>query len=76
MRLYGDGEAGVVIEMGFGASMAEWRQLAERLSGERSVLLYQQAGYGASSVSALERTPGNVAMELHQLLEQAPIRKR
>lgn len=70
--LYGDGEVGVVIEMGLGASMAEWRQLAERLSGERTVLLYQRAGCGASSVSALERTPGDVAMELHQLLEQVP----
>ena len=74
--LYGDGKVGIVIEMGLGASMAEWNQLAERLSGKMTVLLYQRAGYGASSVSALERTPWNVAMELHQLLEQAPIRKR
>ena len=47
-------------------------QLAERLSGERTVLLYQRAGYGASSVSTLERTPGNIAMELRRLLEQIP----
>ena len=70
--LYGDGEVGVVVEMGLGASMAEWRQLAKRLSGQRTVLLYQRAGYGSSSVSTLERTPGNIAMELRQLLEQVP----
>ena len=74
--LYGDGEVGIVIEMGLGASMAEWRQLAERLSGQRTVLLYQRAGYGASGVSALERTPGNIALELHQLLEQVPHEKK
>ena len=70
--LYGDGKVGIVIEMGLGASMAEWNQLAKRLSGQKTVLLYQRAGYGASSVSALERTPGNIAMELRQLLEQVP----
>ena len=70
--LYGDGKVGIVIEMGLGASMAEWNQLARRLSGQKTVLLYQRAGYGASSVSTLERTPGNIAMELRQLLEQIP----
>ena len=70
--LYGDGKVGIVIEMGLGASMAEWNQLAKRLSGQKTVLLYQRAGYGASSVSTLERTPGNIAMELRQLLEQIP----
>ena len=70
--LYGDGKVGIVIEMGLGASMAEWNQLAKRLSGQRTVLLYQRAGYGSSSVSTLERTPGNIAMELRRLLEQIP----
>ena len=70
--LCGSGEVGLVIEMGLGASMAEWRRLADRLSGQRAVLLYQRAGYGASGVSSLERTPGNIAMELHRLLEQVP----
>lgn len=75
-ELYGDGAVGVVIEMGLGASIAEWRRLAKRLSGQNTVLLYQRAGYGASSVSTLERTPGNIAMELHQLLEQVPHKEK
>ena len=70
--LYGDGKVGIVIEMGLGASMAEWNQLAKRLSGQKTVLLYQRAGYGASGDSALARTPGNIALELRQLLEQLP----
>lgn len=67
---YGDGDVNLVIEMGLGASMAEWRQLAEKLAGRYTVLLYQRAGYGASSTSTLERTPENIAAELHLLLQQ------
>ena len=67
---YGDGDVDLVIEMGLGASMAEWRQLAAKLAGRHTVLLYQRAGYGASSTSTLERTPENIAEELHLLLQQ------
>lgn len=67
---FGDGAVNLVIEMGLGASMAEWRQLAERLARDSAVLLYQRAGYGASSTSTLERTPENIAGELHQLLQR------
>lgn len=67
---FGVGAVNLIIEMGLGASMAEWRQLAERLAGDSAVLLYQRAGYGASSTSTLERTPENIAGELHQLLQR------
>lgn len=67
---YGDGEVNLVIEMGLGAAMAEWRQLAMRLAERYTVLLYQRAGYGASSTSTLKRTPENIATELFQLLQQ------
>ena len=67
---YGDGDVNLVIEMGLGAFMAEWRQLAKKLAGRYTVLLYQRAGYGASSTFALERTPENIAAELHLLLKQ------
>ena len=67
---YGDGEVNLVIEMGLGASMAEWRQLAKKLAGRYTVLLYQRAGYGASSTSTLERTLENIAAELYLLLRQ------
>ena len=71
-ELYGEGEVTLVIEMGLGAACAEWRRLAQRLSEKHTVLLYQRAGYGNSSDSTLARTSGNIALELHQLLEQIP----
>lgn len=71
-EIYGEGKVELVVEMGLGAVMAEWRQLAGRLSERHTVLLYQRAGYGDSSASALARTPGNIASELYQLLQQIP----
>lgn len=50
--------------------MAEWRQIAGRLAESHTILLYERAGYGTSSVSCLERTPENIATELYQLLKQ------
>lgn len=67
---YGDGDVNLVIEMGLGSSMAEWRQFAAKQAGKYTVLLYQRAGYGASSTSTLERTPENIAAELYFLLQQ------
>ncbi len=67
---YGEGDVNLVIEIGLDASMAEWRRLAKNLAGRHTVLLYQRAGYGASSTSTLERTPENIAAELHLLLQQ------
>lgn len=71
-EIFGEGNVTLVIEMGLGAMMAEWRRLARKLSRQHTVLLYQRAGYGGSSDSTLERTPDNIALELHQLLEQVP----
>lgn len=68
--VFGTGKIDLVIEMGLGAVMAEWRPLVEKLVKHHTVLLYERAGYGSSSLSALERTPENIAHELHSLLEQ------
>ena len=74
---FGDGAVNLVIEMGLGASMAEWRQLAEQLARDSAVLLYQRAGYGASSTSTLERTPeklpGNCTSFCSGLVMIAPL---
>ncbi|MGN0184736.1 MAG: alpha/beta fold hydrolase [Aristaeellaceae bacterium] len=67
---YGEGEVRLVIEMGLGASMAEWRRLAVMLAERYTVLLYHRAGYGNSTPSTLARTPESIAAELHLLLEQ------
>lgn len=69
-QIIGEGKISLVIEMGLGAVMAEWAQLATRLSDRYTVLLYERAGYGVNGASQLDRTPGNIATELHELLEQ------
>lgn len=68
-EIYGGGAVDLVIEMGLGAAMAEWRPLAEKLAARYTVLLYQRAGYGESGPSALSRTPEHIASELRELLE-------
>ena len=71
-EIYGGGKVSLVIEMGLGAVMAEWRALAKRLSANNTVLLYQRAGYGNSGEFTTERTPENIADELYGLLKTIP----
>lgn len=67
--IFGTGKINMVIEMGLGAVIGEWRQLAQRLGLHHTVLLYERAGYGSSEPSTEERTPKNIARELYTLLE-------
>lgn len=69
-QMIGEGKTSLVIEMGLGAVMAEWAQLATRLSDRYTVLLYERAGYGVNGASKLARTPENIAIELYELLGQ------
>lgn len=71
-QIIGDGKVSLAVEMGLGADIAECQPLAKRLSDTHTVLLYQRAGYGGSSVPSLSRTPEQIASELHELLEQIP----
>ena len=68
--IFGSGKIDMVIEMGLGAVMGEWWNLARRLSAHHTILLYERAGYGSSSMSTLERTPENIARELYILMQQ------
>lgn len=56
-HVFGAGKIDLVIEMGLGAVMGEWWQLAQRLGGEHTVLLYERAGYGSSTPSPADRRP-------------------
>ena len=69
-EIHGGGAVDLVVEMGLGAAMAEWRPMAEKLAARHTVLLYQRAGSGASGPSALSRTPEHIASELRELLER------
>ncbi len=69
-RIFGEGRIGLVIETALNSCSAEWWHIAEKLSTHTAVLVYDRAGYGASDVSSLKRTPRNIAEELHKLLSE------
>jgi pimeloyl-ACP methyl ester carboxylesterase len=60
----------VVIENALSSCSAEWWHIAEDISQRAIVLTYDRAGYGRSSASDFQRTPRNIAKELHALLEK------
>jgi len=74
-RRFGSGEKTFVIDTALGTCSAEWWHIADRIGRNAQVLVYDRAGYGESSVSVLERTPGNVAAELKMLLDQLRIER-
>jgi pimeloyl-ACP methyl ester carboxylesterase len=59
----------LVILPALAASCAEWEHLAELWSMDYSVLLYDRHGYGESGRSKNDRSPGNIAEELHELTQ-------
>jgi pimeloyl-ACP methyl ester carboxylesterase len=74
-EIYGNGGKTLVIDACLGSCSAEWWHIAEALSNNCKILVYDRAGYGGSSVSTLERTPRNVAVELNKLLSALGIDK-
>jgi pimeloyl-ACP methyl ester carboxylesterase len=74
-RLFGNGKKILVIDAGLSSCSAEWWHIAETLSDKYRILLYDRAGYGESSLSSLERTPENIALELDKLLNLVGIEK-
>lgn len=68
--VFGNGRIDTVVMSALGSSMGEWWHVAQRLSGQRTVLLYERAGYGSSDCSEFPRTPQNIAEELYELLKK------
>ena len=66
-QVFGRGDIDLVIEMGLGAVAGEWWHIAERLSEQFTVLLYER-GRDISRA----RSPQNIAEELHALLKKLP----
>jgi len=75
-RVFGEGRIDTVVEGCLGSCSAEWWDICERLSSERTILAYDRAGYGESSVSSLSRTPENIASELESLLGKLDTEER
>ncbi len=66
-HIFGDGNINLVIEMGLGAVAGEWWHIADCLSKQFTVLLYER-GRNISK----PRSPKNIAVELHTLLQNLP----
>lgn len=68
-KIFGREYVSIIIEMALGACMGEWIHIAKELSANNGVLLYERAGINNSEVSLSDRTPFNIAQELHTLLQ-------
>jgi pimeloyl-ACP methyl ester carboxylesterase len=77
-RLYllekGSGEATVLFESGIAATNLNWFHIQEQVARMASTASYDRAGLGWSTKCTSPRTPGNIAVELHELLERAGIK--
>jgi pimeloyl-ACP methyl ester carboxylesterase len=77
-RLYllekGSGEATVLFEAGIAATNLNWFHIQETVSRFAATASYDRSGLGWSSPSRTARTPSNIAVELHEMLQGAGIK--
>jgi pimeloyl-ACP methyl ester carboxylesterase len=77
MNLYlfeqGSGGPTVIFEAGIGATNLNWRHIQNTVSRFTSTASYDRGGLGFSSPCCSARTPGNIAVELHEMLRRAHI---
>jgi pimeloyl-ACP methyl ester carboxylesterase len=77
-RLYllekGSGDATVLFESGIAATNLNWCHIQEQVARMANTASYDRAGLGWSTKCTSPRTPGNIAVELHELLEGAGIK--
>jgi pimeloyl-ACP methyl ester carboxylesterase len=77
-RLYlleqGSGGPTVIFEAGIGATNLNWRHIQKTVSRFTGTASYDRSGLGFSSRCRSARTPANIAVELHDLLERADIK--
>jgi pimeloyl-ACP methyl ester carboxylesterase len=77
-RLYlvekGSGYPTVLFEAGIAATNLNWFHIQEPVSRFASTVSYDRGGLGWSSPCRTARTPANIVVELHQLLEGAAIK--
>jgi pimeloyl-ACP methyl ester carboxylesterase len=64
----------VLFEAGIAATNLNWFHIQEIVSGFTGTASYDRGGLGWSSPCRTPRTPGNIAIELHDLMERAQIK--
>ena len=65
----GTGTPTVVIEPSYGGWAKDWRQIAEAVAAQTTVVTYDRAPYGNSSAARDGRTAAEIAADLHGLLD-------
>lgn len=70
----GSGDATVLFESGIAATNLNWFHIQEAIARLANTASYDRAGLGWSSPCRTARTPGNIALELHDLLNGAGIK--
>jgi pimeloyl-ACP methyl ester carboxylesterase len=77
-RLYlvekGEGGPTVLFEAGIAATNLNWFHIQNTISRFNHTASYDRSGLGWSSPSRTARTPGNIAVELHSMLQRAGIK--
>ena len=63
----------ILIDVGIAGSSASWYKIAQTLSNDVRVCLYDRAGYGWSDPGRGERTTATIAHELNLLINKAEI---
>jgi pimeloyl-ACP methyl ester carboxylesterase len=71
----GSGSPTVLFESGIAATNLNWFQVQENVARFTATASYDRIGLGWSSPSHSERTPGNITMELHDLLQCANVKR-
>lgn len=77
-RLYllerGTGGPTVLFEAGIGATNLNWRHIQNSVARFTGTASYDRTGLGFSSPCRTPRTPGNIALELHEMVQRAGIK--
>ena len=69
----GSGGPTVLFEAGIAATNLNWYHIQETVSRFTGTASYDRGGLGFSGPSRTARTPGNIAVELHDMLQSAGI---
>ena len=69
----GTGGPSVVFEAGIAATNLNWHYIQEKVARFTATASYDRIGLGWSSPCRTQRTPGNICIELHTMLEAAGI---
>lgn len=70
----GEGGPAVLFEAGIAATNLNWHHIQEKVARFTATASYDRSGLGWSSPCRKQRTPGNICVELHTMLETAGIK--